>query len=218
MGTYYPIQPNTPPTNLLHPESSVTLGYRKWPKVRFGIFRNRSLLSWFMLSCAWLRNKPVGELKPVQSRYKHCNMFFPFKQCWWSYYLGWCPWCGNDLINWLEEASLHPRPLSQSISKHLNPSQCIWMHLNASKPPHLPTHSISLPSASQSPSSPAGPWLRRPLPSFSPTCLSASTRPPECTAPLVTKASQHSQSSPASLTFSTFHQLLHKWSYQWEIT
>ena len=71
-----------------------------------------------------------------------------------------------DLINWLEEASLHPRPLSQSISKHLNPSQSIWMHLNASKPPHLPTHSMSLPSASQSPSSPAGPWLRRPLPSL----------------------------------------------------
>ena len=70
--------PNPTHMNLLHPESSVTLGYRNWPKVRFGIFRNRNLLSWFMLSCAWLRNGPVGELKPVQSRYKHCNMFFPF--------------------------------------------------------------------------------------------------------------------------------------------
>ena len=58
---------------------------------------------------------------------------------------------------------------SQSTSKHLKASQSIWMHLNASKPPHLPTHSISLPSASQSPSSPAGPWLRRPLPSSLPT-------------------------------------------------
>ena len=107
---------------------------------------------------------------------------------------------------------------SQSTSKHLKASQSIWMHLNASKPPHLPTHSISLPSASQSPSSPAGPWLRRPLPSLLlPNLPSASTTPPECTAPLVTKASQHSQSSPASLTFSTFHQLLHKWSYQWEL-
>ena len=51
----------------------------------------------------------------------------------------------------------------------LNPSQSIPMRLNASKPPHFPTHSISLPSASQSPSSPAGPWLRRPLPSSLPT-------------------------------------------------
>ena len=107
---------------------------------------------------------------------------------------------------------------SQSTSKHPNPSECISMHQSLHISPLTASHCPQHPNRLARP--PGRDWGGRfPLPSLLlPNLPSASTTPAECTAPLVTKASQHSQSSPASLTFSTFHQLLHKWSYQWELT